>query len=103
MHIIFERSGGIAGRTVRTSVDSSKLAPEEAQHLAQLVEDSGFFQLPATLPPPAQGGADRFQYRLTIDDDGRQHSVEMREDGVPPPARPLVDWLTRQARRSQKP
>jgi len=103
VHITFERSGGVVGRMVRTNVDSSKLAPEEAQHLAQLVEDSGFFQLPATVQPPAQGGADRFQYRLTIDDGGRQHSVQMREDAVPPPARPLVDWLTRQGRRSQGP
>jgi hypothetical protein len=103
MHITFERSGGIAGRTVRSNVDSSQLTPEEADHLAQLVEDAGFFQLPATVPAPAQGGADRFQYRLTIDDGRRRHSVQMREDAVPAPVRPLVDWLTRQARPSQKP
>ena len=51
-----------------------------------------------TAPPSA---ADRFQYRLTIDDGPRRHVVEIGESAMPESLRPLIDWLTATARKSR--
>jgi hypothetical protein len=92
MRIHFERSGGFAGRRVQHTIDTATLPPEKAREVEGLVEASNFFALPPHGPTPAQG-ADRFQYRLTVADDDRQHAVQFSEAAVPPEARALLDWV----------
>jgi hypothetical protein len=97
MRINFERSGGFAGMRVTATIDTDSLPADEAAELLQLVESAGFFDLPTTIPSTV--GADQFTYQLTVQSESRQHRVEVREGGVPPSLRPLLQRLTSLARR----
>ncbi|MGA7932970.1 MAG: protealysin inhibitor emfourin [Kovacikia sp.] len=97
MRISFERSGGFAGISLTTTVDTATLTPAEGSQLRQVVEVADFFLLPAEIPSPAQ--PDRFQYRLTVEEGNRHHTVTMGESAVPGTLRPLLDWLLNAARQ----
>lgn len=97
MRIAFERSGGFAGMLMSVSIDTTKLAPTEANQVRSLVEEAKFFQLPEAIANASQ--PDRFQYHLTIAEKKRQHSVVVGESSLPGSLKPLVDWLMDAARR----
>jgi hypothetical protein len=97
MQISFERSGGFAGISLNTTVDTANLPPTDAAQLRQLVEVADFFHLPARMASPAQ--PDRFQYQLTVEDGDRHHTAILDESAVPGTLRPLLDWLLNAARR----
>jgi hypothetical protein len=65
-----------------------------------LVEGAHFFDLPPVLKPPVEG-ADRFQYRLTVERGKQFHTVETSESAAPEQLQPLLDRLT-DAARSQR-
>ena len=92
LQITFERSGGFAGMRLSTTVDTASLSEKEAQTLRQLLEEADFFNLPAQMvsrsPQP-----DRFQYTVTVEEDGRQHTVTISEEVMPAKLRPLIKWL----------
>jgi hypothetical protein len=90
MKIFLERSGGIAGRTVLVSVNTADLTAGESIEVKQMVEKAGFFQLPEKMGSPMP---DQFQYRLTIEQKGRSHSVLVQGEKMPEPLRQLVNWL----------
>jgi hypothetical protein len=94
MRILFERSGGFAGRKIQGSLDSSMLPISEARRLTRLVEQSRFFDLPPVLEAK-EPGADRFNYRVTVESEQGRHTVEASEAAVPGAMRPLLDFLTR--------
>jgi hypothetical protein len=98
MRMTFERTGGFAGITMTKVFDTTTLPENEANQLRQLVDAADFFRLPATItsntPQP-----DRFQYQLTVEENGKQHTVEVSEQAVPGTLRPLLEWLTAAARR----
>lgn len=98
MRILFERSGGFAGMRLTASMDTGSLPDEEAQELEDLVNAAGFFDLPAQIAGQSSG-ADQFRYKLTVEDGGRRHTVEVGETAVPDPLRPLLQRLTAAARR----
>jgi hypothetical protein len=95
MRILFERTGGFAGRKIQGWVDSSALPTPQAQRLTELLAQSHFFDLPLKLPAPPVG-ADRFCYKVTVETSSGSHTVEAAEAAVPDGLRPLLDWLTRQ-------
>jgi hypothetical protein len=97
MLIEFERTGGFSGMRLATIVDTASLARDEAQVLHNLVADAGFFDLPGHIER-ADTGADRFQYALTVQASGQQHTVEVGESAIPDALRPLIDKLTTLAR-----
>jgi hypothetical protein len=97
MKVGFERSGGFAGMHIAFSLDSESLAPEERSQLAKNLASAHFFDLPAKLASPP-GGADRFQYRIEVQEAGRKHSVELGEAAVTEEMQPLIQQLTRLAR-----
>jgi hypothetical protein len=98
MRIDFERSGGFAGMVTSKVVDSTTLSSDQANQLRQLVDAADFFRLPPTITTRAVQ-PDRFQYRLTVEDNGKQHTVEVGEQAVPGTLRPLLDWITTAARQ----
>lgn len=100
MQIYFERSGGFAGIHLTAMIDSETLSEEEAARLFEMVESTNFFNLPPTIAA-REHGADRFQYRVTIECEGKRHSVEIQEAAIPPPLRPLLQWLTAAARKNK--
>lgn len=97
MRMHYVRTGGFAGIKLETQVDSETLPPEEARSLVDEVRQSGFFKLPGQLKA-APGGADRFQYTLTIWDAAEVHTVEIGEAQMPDSLRPLVQHLDLLAR-----
>jgi hypothetical protein len=101
MKVTFERSGGFAGIKKRTELDTNAMSPDDAGRLRALVDAAGFFNLPEG--GPRVGGRaipDRFNYRITIDDAGRQHTVQADEAALAPAVRPLIEFLSTSASRT---
>jgi hypothetical protein len=92
MRISFERTGGFAGISRTKSVDTADIPANEADQLPQLVEASDFFNLPENITASTTQ-ADRFQYTLTVEDEGRKHTVTVSEAALPGTLRPLIEWL----------
>ena len=99
MRIKFERSGGFAGMIISKEIDVSKLKPAEVKKLEGLIQTSEFFKLPKKPAPLAAmskrsiAQPDRFQYKLTIEDDDKKHTITASEQNLPSTLKPLVDWL----------
>lgn len=102
MKIHFERSGGFAGMTTNLDIDADSLPDADRQALAALVSDAGFFALPPTVVDSSATGADRFNYRITIDADGRTHTVATTDGAAPPSLVQLLAWLNGAARRAAR-
>ncbi|MEH2067629.1 MAG: protealysin inhibitor emfourin [Nostoc sp.] len=94
MRISFERTGGFAGISKKTTVDTAQLPANEANTLNRLVEAADLFRLPEQITSP-NPQSDRFQYKLTVEDNGngKQHTVTVSEAALPGTLRPLIEWL----------
>ena len=90
MRIEFTRSGGFAGMRVAKVLNTDEMPEAEALALKELVTSAGFFDLPESL---RSRGADKFQYEITIESDGRTHTVTADEGAVPSALVPLVKRL----------
>jgi hypothetical protein len=97
IRIELERSGGFAGISQRASVDTSKLPPDQAARIAELVGRVDFDALAATATGPPRA-PDRFQYDLDIRQGGRHHRLTFGERAVTPELRPLLDLLLKNYR-----
>lgn len=102
MRIRFERSGGFAGMRLAATVDTESLPPGAASDLRQMVQAARVFELPAVIAPPTPS-PDQFCYKLTIEAEGRQHTIETCEPAVPEALRPLLRYLTTVARSGARP
>src|SRR5262245_19567938 len=91
MWISYERSGGLAGTSLTVTIDADTLSPEDARQLRELVDAADFFALPAVITATTPG-ADRFQYKLTVETGERRHTVEIHEAAAPAALQPLLDW-----------
>ena len=98
MQINFERSGGFAGMRISTTIDTASLGSEETRELQNLIDTANFFALPAMITTTSPAGVDQFQYKLTIETDDRQHTVETGDASAPDTLLPLLQKLTRLAR-----
>ena len=94
MKIEFDKSGGFAGLAMSKSINSADLSPEESKKLSELINDSDFFNLPEEISS-TKLGADKFQYRITVEDEdsGKKHTVDVDESAIPPEVKPLIQWL----------
>jgi len=95
MRIEFTRSGGYAGIRVNRTFDTEQLPQAEGQQLDQLVDAANFFSLPETLQ---SGGADKFQYKISVERDGKTHTVQADERAAPAPLASLIKKLEAAAR-----
>jgi hypothetical protein len=90
IHIEFAKSGGIAGlRFPPLMIDSAKLSAEDAHKLAELIAKVRFFDRPELYPAH---GADLFCYTITVEMNGKRHSVSYDDVG-PAELQPLIGWL----------
>jgi hypothetical protein len=99
MKIQFERSGGFSGIPIVAAIDSQSLPTDEAQHLRKLVQEANFFDLPPHLPASGRAGVDQFQFKITIEDGERTHTVETTDSAAAADLQPLLRQLTLFARR----
>ena len=97
MKIHFERGGGFAGTHITATIDSKQLTQDEGQELGELINTANFFELPS-LMSSTKRGADRFNYKLTVETEGKRHSVLIDEGAVTPELRTLLQWLTAKAK-----
>ncbi len=97
IHVQFRRSGGFAGIPITAATDADSLGEEHAAQVQSLLRSPEVPQEPDH-PAAGNGGADRFQYQLDIDDGQNRRSFAWSEAQVPEDMRPLVDYLTRLAR-----
>ena len=100
MQIEFERTGGFAGMRMAAKVDSNSLSREDTDQLRKLVDEASFFKLPTDLTGPVQG-ADRYLYAVTVEVEGRRHTVRTSDASAPATLRPLLEWLTNAARKAR--
>jgi hypothetical protein len=98
MIVRFTRSGGFSGIRLTSQVDTASLPPDQADAVRRMVEGADFRNLPETTTAPATRGADRFEYVVTVEEEGRQHTVRTTDAAVPDALRPLLDYLTKAAR-----
>lgn len=101
MRIHFERTGGFAGMRMVATIDTESLSPDKARDLQELVDTSGFFDLPAGTST-GMSGADRFHYRLTVETEGREHTVQVGDAALPEALWPLLRRLTVLARSGRR-
>jgi hypothetical protein len=92
MKISYQRTGGFAGMVFSFDVATETLSPDEEKELLDLVISANFFELPATISTDVPG-ADQFQYKLTVETEEQQHTVEVGDAGVPENLWPLLNKL----------
>jgi len=80
MIITATSSGGFAGLAQRHTVDTATSPAGPA--LAAAVAETGFFDAVPTVAATALG-ADLLRWTITIEADGRRHSVTFTQDGSP--------------------
>ncbi|WP_295472921.1 protealysin inhibitor emfourin [uncultured Pseudomonas sp.] len=95
MKVCFVQSGGFVGAVRRYEVDTEQLPDEQAQHLRQLVLDSGL--RPSDQVTESQN-RDAREYELTIEDQSNTLCLVFDEHNIPQAVRPLLGFLQRQAR-----
>jgi hypothetical protein len=94
MQITVERTGGFTGVAVTKIIDSQILSQQEAAQLHKMMTEADFFNLPSTISSSPQ--PDRFQYRITVEQESKQHSVTVDEAVMPANLKPLLNWLMAQ-------
>ena len=87
MKIKFLRTGGQGPISRRSaSIDVSALPDAKAREAEQLVDSARFFELP-----------EKFTYRITVEQEGRSHTVEAGQSTLSGPLHELVNWLMSKA------
>ena len=92
MRISWERTGGFAGISKHKSLDTASLTLEESQQLLTLIEAVDFFNLPPHIATESIY-PDSFEYILTVEDEGKQHSVIITETALTDNLRTLIELL----------
>jgi hypothetical protein len=95
--IDFERTGGYAGLTLHTLIDSHSLSVDEKEELGRLLDEAG---IPELMKDPIlpESSPDQFTYSITIQWGEEKLFVQLAEKKVPPSIRPLLKFLTNRSR-----
>src|SRR5919202_5622820 len=120
MKIRLERSGGFAGITSSTSVDTKALDPNDANELQNLIQKSNLFersvnsgqqsksqQSDSRQPSPdiktkmkmKKGAADYFTYKITIQNGNKEQSMECNDVDMQSDVKGLVDFVTKHGQK----
>src|ERR1044071_7570749 len=92
MRIRFERTGGFANVPLKADLDASEMPPERAQELKKLVEEARPFDQPAQ-PSSTPTTPDDLQYKMTIEHEGRTHTIRTGDAAAPDELKLLYDFL----------
>lgn len=92
MIVTIKRTGGYAGIEEAVSrFDTAAMPSALAKRVVKLIEKSNFFELAAEIPND-EIGADMFRYEISVEEDGRKHSVALTA-GEDKPTTPLRQLL----------
>jgi hypothetical protein len=98
MRIEFTPAGGIGyfpALNKPATVEVDQLYTEGAEELKRLVAAVRFFDLPANVGVPARGAADYQHYILTVEENGRRHTVRVLVPVADPALLALVQAVQR--------
>ena len=102
MKVYLEKSGGFAGMVTSTSLDTQTLPPSEAHEIQNLIENSHFFDLPSRSPQSSKskkGAADYFTYKITVQNDEKEHTVQFSDLNMQSKVKPLIDFLVKHSQK----
>jgi hypothetical protein len=95
MRVCYSQSGGFTGALQSCEVNTADLPKPEAEHLKQLVRDSGFKQSTSAVSDQAR---DLRQFEITIDDDSNAICIIFDDKNVPDQGRQLLEYLRKRAK-----
>ena len=98
MKIHLERSGGFAGMTNSTTVDTQALAPNDAKELQNLIQKSKLFERSGK-SESKKGAADYFTYKITIQNGNKEQSMECNDVDIQADVKGLVDFVTKHGQK----
>jgi hypothetical protein len=93
------RGGGLAGMVTQTTLDADDLSGPDAATLRAKVDQAAVFgpRGHGTRPQP-----DRFSYELTVEDEGRRHTLRLPEQDLSPQLQDLITWVNHAPARRQE-
>jgi len=97
-HIWLQRSGGFAGMITEIEINSKDLDTYEAEQFTTMINRSDIFNL----PEPVKNSIimpDQFQYKITIQQDGRKRELDLSEENVPDHLRNLITYILKKGRK----
>ena len=97
MKVLYEQKGGLLGATVSSSADTNLLSSKEKQEIEDMVRSAKFFDLPSKSLPPNPGAADYYRYKITVETEERNHTVETTDLTMPAELRPLIKYFRKKA------
>lgn len=101
MRIQFKTEGGVAhfpGLSQPVTIDCTHLPEQEAREVEQLVAAARFFALPPQASAGRRGAADYRQYTITVEAQGRCHTVQVSDPVTDPALQRLLAYLQTKAR-----
>lgn len=99
MKVYFQQSGGFAGITKNSSIDTSSLPPDAMNELNRLLQTSNFFSLDTDLQKVPSGAADYLKYKITVESDtGQKHTVETTDLTKTAPLAELINFIKKVGR-----
>lgn len=105
MKVYFKPEGGFGyfpGLNKPLELNSEQLPAEEANHLRQLVNEASFFSLPnQPLDSHSSRGADCKQYTIRIEEQDRQHWIQLADTEVNPHLQNLLAYLHKKQKESR--
>ncbi len=98
MRVSLKRTGGVAGIPREWQIDVRALAPKKASEFRELLKTANFFSLPSQVGKigPTR---DAFCYELTIEDQGKRHTVKCAERGAPKPLCDCLEWISKNSNK----
>jgi len=97
-HIWLQRSGGFAGMITEIEIDSKDLDTYEVEHLKTMINRSDIFNL----AEPVTNSSimpDQFQYKISMQQDGRKRELDLNEENVPDHLRNLITYILKKGRK----
>ena len=97
----FTSEGGVAffpGLCQPVTIDASALTDEERTELDRLIDEAGFFALGDEAGKPSKGAADYRRYTITVEEQGRRHTVKASDPLDDPKLRNLIGFMQRKVR-----
>jgi emfourin len=97
MKLSLRSVGGVTGPAgaITHTVDLSAMPPEQRARPTALVEAAQPFQLAERYLSKSPKPWD-FRFTLTVDENGRQRTIEFHLAAAPPALRALAEWLQEQ-------
>jgi hypothetical protein len=101
MKIIFKMDGGFAylpALSKPSVIDTALLDPQAANQLENLVRECSFYNQPARVGSTAKGAADHQTYTISVEDNGRSHTIQLTDPIEDANLHRLVSHLRNMAR-----